>query len=403
MLNIILYFQVHQPYRLHHYKVLDIGQSNQYFNDRLNEKIINKVSEKCYLRCNKLLQNLIDKHEGRFKIAFSITGAFIDQLRRYRPDVLDSFILLSKNGCAEFLGETYYHSLAFLFDEQEFIEQVQMHSQLMESEFSYSPVTFRNTELIYSDKISNLMERLPHFKTVLTEGADKILGWRSPLYAYKSHSAKHLLLLKYYPLSDDIAFRFSNKNWIGYPLTVDKFAHWLEKLPLIEQDGRNLYVNLFMDYETFGEHQWSDTGIFDFIEHLPKRILENDFIRFCLPREVCDNVNYEPARLSVPEPISWADSERDMSAWLSNSLQYNAIKTFYDILRKIKESERTDLLEIARKLSTSDLYYYMCTKYFQDGDVHKYFSPYSTAEQAYIYFMNILADLEKRVEEEILI
>jgi len=403
MLNINLYFQIHQPCRINRYRFLDIGRSTCYFDDSLNESIINKVAEKCYLRTNALLLDLIDRFQGRFKLAFSITGSFVDQLKRFRPDVLKSLKELASTGYVEFLGETYYHSLSFLFDEEEFIEQIRMHSKLMEAEFSCKPVTFRNTELIYSDKITDLVAQIPHFRTILTEGADKILGWRSPLYAYNTYSQKHLLLLKYYSLSDDIAFRFSDKNWVQFPLTVDRFVGWLEKLPLIEKKDRNLYLNLFMDYETFGEHQWEDTGIFDFIEHLPQRILDNNFMQFTQPCEVAENLNYQPVALSVPQPISWADTERDMSAWLSNSLQINASNAFYDILTKVKSSGRTDLLEIARKLSTSDLYYYMCTKYFQDGDVHKYFSPYSSPENAYIYFMNILTDLEKRVEEKVVV
>jgi len=403
MLNIIFYFQVHQPTRLYRYRVLDIGRSNYYFDDDLNRKVINKVSEKCYLPANKLLLNLIHKFRGRFKCAFSITGAFIDQLRQFRPDVLETFRALAQTGQVEFIGETYYHSLSFLFDDDEFLEQVRMHSELMENEFNYRPVTFRNTELIYCDKIADLVAELPQFKTILTEGAEKILNWRSPLYAYSTHRRKQLLLLKYYLLADDIAFRFSDKNWSQHPLTVERFVGWLEKLPLIEQHGRNLYVNLFLDYETFGEHQWADTGIFAFLKHLPQRVLSNDFLRFCQPRQVLQNLNYEPAELSVAQPISWADTERDMSAWLSNPMQYNAINTLHEILAKVKISGRNDLLETARRLSTSDLYYYMCTKYFQDGDVHKYFSPYSTPEQAYIYFVNVLADLEKRLQEQVVV
>ena len=400
MLNVVLYFQVHQPRRLARYRVLDIGRSHQYFNDNLNRNVVNKVAEKCYLRTNRLLLDLIDKFNGKFKVAFSITGAFIEQLREFRPDVLKSFKDLADSGGVEFLGETYYHSLASLFDQDEFTEQVQMHSDLMKTEFGCKPVTFRNTELIYCDQVADLITKMPQFKTILTEGADKILGWRSPLYSYKTHKGRQLLLLKYYSLADDIAFRFSDKNWSSYPLTAERFAGWLHKLPLIEKHGRNLYVNLFMDYETFGEHQWSDTGIFDFLWDLPHKVLKNDFFGFCQPRDVIKTLNYEPAPLSVHHPISWADCERDTSAWLSNPMQWNAVRTFYDVLTKVKNSGRKDLLETARRLSTSDLYYYMCTKYFNDGDVHKYFSPYSTPEEAYVYFVNILADLEKTVEEE---
>ncbi len=400
MLNIVFYFQVHQPHRLSKYNVLNIGNED-YFDDDLNERVINKVSEKCYLPSNKLLLRLIKKYPNSFKVSFSITGTFIEQLKAYRPDVLDTFKALADTGQVEFMGETYYHSLAALFDEKEFIEQVEMHTQLMKQEFSVNPVTFRNTELIYSDRVSEIVKKIPRFKTILTEGADKILGWRSPLYTYSTPNSKHNLLLKYYPLSDDIAFRFSNKNWIGYPLTVDRFYQWVERLPLIEPSDRQLFLNLFMDYETFGEHQWEDTGIFEFMEHLPGRVLKNDYIKFCHPKDAADLINYKPPVLSVPETISWADTERDLSAWLSNALQWNAANTYYDLLRKIKETGDRKLLDKARRLSTSDMYYYMCTKYFQDGDVHKYFSPYSSPEDAYTYFLNILADMEMRIGEEV--
>lgn len=399
MLHIVFYFQVHQPNRLRPYSILDIGNADYYFNDELNKNIIEKVADKCYIPANRLLFDLINKYEGSFKVSFSITGTFIEQVQRYRPDVLESFRDLAQQGGVEILGETYYHSLASIFDEDEFLEQVKMHSDLMEQEFGIKPATFRNTELIYSDNISNVIAELPQFKIILTEGADKLLRWRSPLYVYKNYTQTHLLLLKYYRLSDDIAFRFSDRNWIEYPLIAEKFVDWILKLSLIEKEGKNLYLNLFMDYETFGEHQWSETGIFEFIRRLPEYVLKNEFVSFIWPSEAIDSLNYEPEALSVPHPISWADTERDLSAWLSNSLQWNSMKTFYEILKKLKEKGRTDMLEIARKLSTSDLYYYMCTKYFQDGDVHKYFSPYPSPEDAYIYFMNALADLEKRVED----
>lgn len=400
MLNIIFYFQVHQPYRLSKYKILDIGSPTSYFDDNLNRDVINKVSEKCYLPSNEVLYRLIKKFPGKFKIAFSITGAFIEQLKEYRPDVLDSFKKLAHTGQVEFIGETYYHSLSALFDEEEFIQQVEMHTQLMKDEFDYQPVTFRNTELIYNNRISDIVQQIPRFKTILTEGADKVLGWKSPLYAYSTPNRKHLLLMKYYPLSDDIAFRFSNKNWIGYPLTVDRFYEWIERLPLIERENRKMFLNLFMDYETFGEHQWHDTGIFEFMEHLPGRVLQNDYIGFCNPKDVNSIIDYEPPGLEVPETISWADTERDLSAWLSNALQWNASNTFYQLLRQIKQTNQPELIAAARRLSTSDMYYYMCTKYFQDGDVHKYFSPYDNPEDAYIYFLNVLADMEIRIQQE---
>jgi alpha-amylase len=399
VLHISFYFQVHQPYRLRPYRVLDIGKRHDYFDDDLNRAILDKVSNKCYIPANSLLLDLINRYEGRFKVAFGITGSFVEQARRWRPDVLESFRDLAQHGGVEFVGETYYHSLSCIFDEEEFLEQVRMHSELIEDEFGAKLVAFRNTELVYSDRVSDFISEFPQYKVILMEGADKILNWRSPLYAYKSHNQKHLLLLKYYRLSDDIAFRFSDRAWAEYPLMVDKFVDWIGKLRLVEAGNKNLFLNLFMDYETFGEHQWSDAGIFDFMRHLPEAILRKDCMSFIWPSEILQSLNYEPEALSVPEPVSWADTERDLSAWLSNPMQWNAMNTLYETMRMVDERGRTDLLETARRLSASDLFYYMCTKYFQDGDVHKYFSPHAWPEDAYIYFINALADLEKRLED----
>ena len=399
MLNIVLYFQVHQPYRLRHYRVLDIG-GHDYFDEELNRRIVEKVSTKCYLPTNALLGDLLAQHEGRFKVTFSMTGTIIEQLRQYRPDVLQSFRDLARTGLVEFLGETYYHSLACLFDHEEFLEQVRMHSALMQKEFGFRATTFRNTELVYCNLVSDLVAEVPAFKTILTEGADHILGWRSPLHPYRSASRVHTLLLKYYTLSDDIAFRFSDRNWPGYPMTAEKFVGWLKQLPLSARGHDDLYLNLFMDYETFGEHQWSDTGIFEFLREFPARALENDFITFIWPSEALDTTTHEPEALDVPNPISWADTERDLSAWLSNAMQWDAMRTFYDLLARIKSRGKSDLVGVARRLSSSDLYYYMCTKYYQDGDVHKYFSPYASPEEAYVYFMNVLADLETCLEAQ---
>ena len=267
----------------------------------------------------------------------------------------------------------------------------------MESEFGFSPMVFRNTELIYHDKLSDVIWEEEGFKAVSAEGVERILGWRSPLYAYKSYNHKLFLLLKFYSLADDIAFRFSNKGWVEYPLTVEKFVEWVSRLPLIEKENKNLFLNLFMDYETFGEHQWEDSGIFNFLRRLPGEIFKRPFLSFGWPSDVVDDVNYEPEVLSFPEPVSWADTERDLSAWLENDMQKNAADSFYGILGKIKEKGRSDLLEPARRLSTSDHFYYMCTKYFQDGDVHKYFSPYDSPEHAYLHYLNALADLEERL------
>ena len=397
MLNIVFYFQVHQPYRLRHYNVLDIGRGSPMFDDKLNGDVMRKVAAKCYLPTNKLLLELIKEHKGRFKVAFSITGTAIEQFKLYSPETLDSFKALADTGQVELIGETYYHSLAFLYDSNEFLDQVMMHRDLMQKEFGYYTETFRNTELIYQDRLSDLVFEIPGFKTILTEGVDRVLQWRSPLYAYKNYSKRINLLFKYYQLADDIAFRFSNREWPEYPLTVEKFVNWIDKLTLNESKGRNQFLNLFMDYETFGEHQWASTGIFDFMRHFPGEILKHDHLGFAFPKEASDLSNYQQESISFPEPVSWADAERDLSAWLDNDMQHNAIETLYGLLDRVKERGDDDLLKTARLLSTSDHFYYMCAKYFQDGDVHKYFSPYDSPDQAYIYYINALAELEERL------
>lgn len=397
MLNIVFYFQVHQPYRLTHFNVLDIGQSKPIFDDKLNGDVMRKVAQKCYLPTNKLLLDLIKEHEGRFKIAFSITGTAIEQFKLYSPETLDSFKALADTGYVEFIGETYYHSLAFLYDSNEFLDQVMMHRDLMKKEFAYDTETFRNTELIYQDRLSDLVFEIPGFKTILTEGVDRVLQWRSPLYAYKNYSKRINLLLKYYQMADDIAFRFSNRDWPEYPLTVEKFVSWIDKLTLNEYKGKNQFLNLFMDYETFGEHQWASTGIFDFMRHFPAAVLQHQHLGFAHPKETTELSNYQQESVSFPEAVSWADEERDLSAWLENDMQHNAIETLYALLDQIKAKGDPDLLRTARMLSTSDHFYYMCAKYFQDGDVHKYFSPYDSPDQAYIYYINALAELEERL------
>ncbi len=400
MLYVIFYFQVHQPYRIRNFSIFEVGGPNNYFDEELNRYIIHKVAEKCYLPANNLFKNLIESSEGRFKISYSITGTFLEQVKKYKPEVLDSFLELAKTGAVEFINETYYHSLASIFDVEEFLEQVEEHFEIIKNEFGFLSTTFRNTELIYFDKLSDILLNFPYIKTILIEGADHILKGELPVYPRLSYNHAHLLLLKHYKLSDDIAFRFSNTRWEEYPLTAEKYVQWIKDLRLVEKEGKNLYLNLFMDYETFGEHQWKETGIFEFIKKLVELILEDQEICFLWPSEVRQTLNYTPQVLSVPNPTSWADTERDLSAWLSNPLQWNAMKTCFEFLKKAKQKGKRDLIFNLKKLTTSDHFYYMCIKYFQDGDVHKYFSPYPSPEHAYRYYINILTDIEERLEGE---
>ncbi len=389
MPSVCFYFQVHQPMRLRHYTVFD--EDERYFDESKNAAICKKVANKCYLPANRMLLKLIQKHKGRFKIAYSLTGVLLEQLEMYAPEVLSTFHALSDTGCVEFLAETYYHSLSFLYSRQEFVEQVKKHVAAIENLFGQTPTVFRNTELIYNNELALLIEAMGCFDAVITEGADHILGLRSSNFVYRPKGCRRVkLLLKNYSLSDDIAFRFSNRQWVEWPLTAEKFAHWVSAV-----NGNGNVVNLFMDYETFGEHQWADTGIFDFMRHLPDEILRHPDNNFKTPSEVA--ARYDASGIvDVPHVISWADTERDLSAWLGNPMQSNALHEVYRLERRIKQVNDPRILSDWRKLQTSDHFYYMCTKFFADGDVHKYFNPYDSPYDSYINFMNVLDQLQKR-------
>jgi alpha-amylase len=393
MPSVCFYFQVHQPVRLRHYTVFD--KNDQYFDDYKNGSICRKVANKCYLPANRLLLEMIRRFDGRFRIAYSVTGLLLEQLERYSPEVLSTFDALAETGCVEFLAETYYHSLSFLYSRNEFAEQINKHVEAINYFFGQRPRIFRNTELIYNNDLAGLIESMGCFDAIITEGADHILGYRSPNFVYQPKGCNHLkLLLKNYSLSDDIAFRFSNRDWPQWPLTADKFSRWVSNV-----NGNGNVVNLFMDYETFGEHQWEDTGIFDFMRHLPDEVLRHPDNDFKTPSEVIKSYGSADT-VDVPHIISWADTERDLSAWLGNAMQSNAIHELYRIEKKIKNTKDDKIIADWRKLQASDHFYYMCTKYFADGDVHKYFNPYNSPYDSYINFMNVLDHLHKRCSGE---
>jgi len=393
MASVCFYFQVHQPWRLRHYTVFD--RDEHYFDDYKNSFVCKKVANKCYLPANRLLLNLIRRFEGRFRVAFSITGTLLEQLELYAPAVLSTFDALAETGCVEFLAETYYHSLSALYSRQEFLEQVNMHRRTIQAFFGQYPRVFRNTELVYNDDLAALIESIGDFDAILAEGADHVLGYRSPNFVYLPKGCSKLkLLLKNYSLSDDIAFRFSNTRWSEWPLTAEKFADWISSV-----NGNGNVVNLFMDYETFGEHQWKDTGIFDFLRHLPAQILKHPDNDFKTPSEVVRSYDAVDT-INVPHLTSWADTERDLSAWLGNAMQSNAIHELYCLEKQIKNSTNEKVLTDWRRLQTSDHFYYMCTKYFADGDVHKYFNPYGSPYDSYINFMNVLDNLRARCFSE---
>ena len=386
MSAICFYFQVHQPYRLRHYTFFDIGANSWYEDENANCGILLKVARKCYLPMNALLLKLIRRHEGQFKVSFSISGTALDQFETYAPEVIQSYRELVATGCVELLSETYNHSLSFLYSPDEFREQVRLHDDRIEELFGVRPTSFRNTELIYNNALAHAVEEMG-YKAILAEGADHVLGWRSPNFVYRPSGCDSLrLLLKNYRLSDDIAFRFSNHDWPEFPLTAEKFASWAQA-----SGAAGDIINLFMDYETFGEHQWESTGIFQFMEALPDILLSLPGFSFVTPTEAA--AMFQPvASLDVHNFMSWADAERDLTAWLGNDMQQDAITAVYRLEEKVKASRNEDLLRTWRRLQTSDHFYYMCTKWFADGDVHSYFNPYGTPYDAYINYMNVLAD-----------
>jgi alpha-amylase len=393
MRNICFYFQVHQPFRLRKYHFFDIGKHHDYFDENENNLILRKVANNCYFPTNALMLDLIRQHGKNFKISYSISGTALDQFEMYMPELIDSFKALADTGCVEFLAETYSHSLSALKSKVEFKSQVLAHTAKIEALFGQTPKVFRNTELIYADWIGEMVAEMG-YKGMVTEGADRILDWKSPNYLYYHPNQPRLkLLLKNYRLSDDIAFRFSDRNWAEWPLTTEKYVHWLNSLSHSEET-----VNLFMDYETFGEHQWKDTGIFDFMRTLPGQVNANSGFKFVTPSE---NINAltPVAPLSMQHPVSWADQERDLSAWLGNDLQDDAFDSLYALEKKVMECSDPDIDKDWLYLQTSDHFYYMCTKYFSDGDVHKYFNPYDNPYDAFINYMNVLTDFSLRINK----
>ena len=388
---ICFYFQVHQPFRLKRYRFFDLGHDHYYYDDFSNESIMRKVAENCYLPANKIILDLILKHKGKFRVTFSLTGLVINQFRLYAPEVLDSFRKLAETGMVEFLAETESHSLASIKSRNEFERQVNSHKAMVKEFLGVEPTSFRNTELIYSDLIGSWVADMG-FKSILTEGAKHVLGWKSPNFLYcNSINPRLKVLLRNFVLSDDIAFRFSNRGWSEWPLTSDKYALWLNKIA-----SKSELINVFLDYETFGEHNNKSTGIFDFLEHLPGSILKKTPYRFMTPTEVTENLQPVSA-ISIPSPISWADEERDITAWNGNELQGAALDKLYELTDKVIRCEDKQIMKDWEYLQASDHFYYMATKFFSDGAVHAYFNPYDTPYDAFMNYMNVLSDFEIRV------
>ena len=397
MRAICLYLHIHQPIRYREYSIFDVSNSSDYFNDNYNgrqsnERIFRKVAEKSYYPMLDLLIANMKKHPD-FKISLSITGTWLEQAEKWAPELIDKIRFMVSKGQAEIVGETYYHSLAFFYNLDEFNDQVELHANKIDQLFGVRPKVFRNTELAYNDGLAKWAEE-HNYSGILAEGWDKILGWRSPNHVYQPIGCKNVkLLLKNYRLSDDIAFRFSNRAWGEWPLTVPKYQDWINQDCL-----RGNLINLFMDFETFGEHQWKDTGIFDFINNLISSWLSEYENKFVTVSEAC--AIEEPVdEISMPDTVTWADTERDLSAWLSNAMQTSAMDSLYGIRENILATKDAKLISDWRCLTTSDHSYSMCTKYWNDGDVHAYFSAYASPYESFMYFTNILRDLDYRLLE----
>jgi alpha-amylase len=420
MPQLCLYFQLHQPFRLGEYELFDIGNSTSYFDhaSELNKEVFLKVSEKSYRPMLSLL-NKMTQEIADFYVALSTSGVFLEQAQMYDPEVISLMQRLVHTGKVELLAETYYHSLASLYDSNEFKDQVKAHAGFLKELFDYTPTVFRNTELIYSDQIADQVQALG-FSGMLTEAVDRYLHGRDRTQLFIDYSGRLPLMLKHAPLSDDVAFRFSDRNWLAYPLDAQTYLNWLSVYP------EHAIINLFMDFETFGEHQWADTGIFSFFEHVMKEFLKSDWNKTVLPSQVFAKekrkqttawlkkhpeasmyqrkklmtqgpAQWDLPRYTVTSPISWADVDRDITAWVDNALQQDSLRLIYSLKEKVLATKNNALIHVWRQLQTSDHFYYMCTKWSADGDVHAYFSPYQDPYEAYRRYSLVVADFEKRI------
>ncbi len=390
MKTICLYFQIHQPVRLKRYRFFDIGRDHYYYDDFSNEDVIERIADRSFLRANALISDMIKEYNGKFKVAFSISGVALEQLEIYVPEAIEGFKEMVKTGCVEFLSETYSHSLASLYDPEEFKNQVKAHSDKIELLFGQKPKVLRNTELIYTDEISELVTQMG-YEGMLCEGAKHVLGWKSPNYLYCSGASPKLkVLLRNAKFSDDITFRFSNYDWSEYPLVADKFIGWLNALPESEQ-----LINLFMNYETLGSWQTAETGIFEFFKAIPKFALEKK-IGFSMPSEIIKKM--KPVDLiSVPYPCSWAGEEKDVSSWAGNILQQEALNKLYHIGERVRLCEDRRIKQDWNYLQVSDHFHFMSTKHFPGPSVY---SPYESAYDAFSNYMNVLGDFISRVNAQ---
>lgn len=395
MKNICLYFQLHQPVKLRRYRFFEIGNDHYYYDDYANESNINKLAHTCYLPTNKILLDLIKKYKGKFSVAFSISGTLLDQLKIYAPEVIDSFKALADTKQVEFLAETSSHSLASLRNADEFKRQIAEQVKNIEETFGQVPTVFRNTELIYSDWIGEQVAQMG-FKGMLAEGAKQVLGWKSANYMYCNAVEPRLkVMMRNYHLSDDIALRFSNQSWPSWPLTTDKFKGWLDGLSDQEE-----VINLFMNYETFGANHSKESGIQEFLKALPETILNDKQYSFTTPSKAISKLQSVSA-IQVPSATSWGDEERDVTVWLGNEMQNEAVDTLYKLTDLVAKCTDAAILKDWQYLQSSDHFYYMATKFFANGGNKAYQNPYQTPYDAFINYMNVLTDFSQRLRQSV--
>ncbi len=403
-------FEVHQPHRLRRNLFWE-GKTfrrqtkqelfNYYFDNENDKEIFKRAARKCYFPSNQIILEEVDrrKHDKKqAKFSFSISGVFLEQCEMFDKDLLESFSQLAASGGVEFLNQTYYHSIASLYPEkEEFIAQAKLHKQTVKDLLGYTPSIFENTELLYNNTIAKIVEDMG-YKGIYTEGVEKILGEKSPNYLYTPKGAKKIsVLLRNYKLTDDVGFRFSARWWPEWPLTAPKYANWLAT-------AKGEVINIFPDYETFGEHHWPETGIHSFLQHLPEEILKYEHLKMVTPSEVVEK-HSSAGEVDVPEAegtVSWADIKRDQSGWLGNVMQW----AYYTTLRKleplIKEAGDAEFLRLWRDFQTSDHLYYMFTSGGGPGEVHSYFSPYESPMDAFVLAQTLINDFEARLRMAIL-
>jgi alpha-amylase len=405
--DICFIFEVHQPLRLNrnfHQDLLNRKSVTKeelldlYFDHGLNRHIFDRAARKCYFPSNNIILEQIDRYKRdrrQFKVAYGISGVFIEQCERWNTDLLDSFKQLAESGCVEFLDQPYYHSLSSLYgtNRSEFVEQINMHRRLMKDLFGCEPRVVENTECLYNNAIGETVEGLG-YEAMVTEGAERVIGWRNPNYVYQAKDSTLRILLRNYHLSDDIGFRFSLTTWKGWPLTADKYASWLASTP-------GHAITLFVDYETFGEHHWPESGIHEFLRWLPHEVIKWEHLQWCTPLEVVRrHTPVGEIDVSDFDTVSWADLERDPSAWINNPMQQACYNSLKELEQPVKATGDKDLLRLWRYLQMSDHLYYMSVKDGGPGDVHSYFNPCSSAIEAFSTHSTIIYDLEARIMQE---